>query len=185
VRAKDSIDAIKITKNWVNRFIIDHDICPFAKKVLTHDQIDFYAIEETDIEECLIDVIAKLQQLRQSPEIETTLLIYEQSFSDFDDYLDFVAIANQLLEDQNLTDEFQIASFHPDYCFEGEDFSDAANFTNRSPFPMLHLLRQSSIEKGIEFYKNPELIPTKNIQRTRKMGNEVLNNIRLKCFDLS
>lgn len=188
---KESDDLINQTKNWINRFIIKLDICPFAKNVLMNDQIGFYVIEESETEECLMDVIAKLHELRKNPEIETTLLIYNQSFSDFDEYLDFVDIANQLIEEQCLANEFQLASFHPEYCFEDQgcfedqQHSDAANFTNRSPFPMLHLLRQSSIEKGLKFYKNPEQIPIRNIKRTRELGYKTLEKLRLECFDLS
>lgn len=187
VRASLSADGINLvieqTKCWVNKFIIHYDICPFAENVVSNNSIDYQVIAETEMEDCLLAMMEHLIQLDQSNEIETALLIFPKAVKDFDDYLEFLAIANQLIEDQGFDVDFQLASFHPDYCFEGDDPTDAANFTNRSPWPMLHLIRQSSIEKGLKFYKNPELIPEQNIKLTRELGADFLAKLREQCLN--
>jgi len=97
-------------------------------------------------------------------------LIFSAAYQRFDDYLELLYLANQLLEDLSYDGIYQIASFHPDYCFEGSKENDAANFTNRSPYPMLHLLREHSIEKAIENYDNIESVPENNINKLQKTG---------------
>jgi hypothetical protein len=173
---------IEQTKQWVDRFIIHYNICPFAENVVTSNSIDYQVITASEVEDCLLVMMDHLIKLDRGNEVETALLIFPNAVSNFDDYLEFLAIANQLIEDQGFDTDFQLASFHPDYCFEGEEEQDAANFTNRSPWPMLHLIRQSSIEKGLKFYKNPELIPERNIKLTRELGYNFLEKLRDKCL---
>jgi len=178
----DADTIIQQTKNWVNDFIIEYDICPFAEHVVEKQRIDYYVIDELNLENCLLQTIEQLINLDNSEDIETALLIFPEAVENFDDYLEFLAIANQLLEDQGFANDYQLASFHPDYCFEGEDKNDAANFTNRAPWPMLHLIRQSSIEQGLKFYKHPEQIPVRNIKLTRELGYEFLSELRQRCM---
>lgn len=173
---------IQQTENWVNEFIIKYNICPFAEHVVTKQLIEYCVIKDTSIEDCLLQMIEQLLKLDSSKNTETALLIFPYSVDDFDSYLEFLAIANQLIEDQGLSDDYQLASFHPDYCFAGEDKIDAANFTNRSPWPMLHLIRQSSIEQGLKFYQHPEQIPIRNIKLTRELGYEFLSALRERCM---
>ena len=173
---------IKQTERWVDSFIIHYNICPFAENVVTNQRIEYRVIAEPEMEECLLATIDHFIKLQRSDDVETALLIFPEAVTDFDNYLQFLAIANELIEDQGFADDFQLASFHPDYCFEGEDKDDAANFTNRSPWPMLHIIRQSSIEKGLQFYKNPEQIPVRNIKLTRELGYDFLNKLREKCM---
>jgi hypothetical protein len=106
------------------------------------------------------------------PATETTLLILPEGCTQFNDFLDLTAMAEQLLIDQGYEGVYQLASFHPDYCFAGEDENDPANYTNRSPYPMLHIIREASIEQALKTYPNPELIPERNIELTRKLGLE-------------
>ena len=174
---------IKQTQNWVEQFIIPHNICPFAKQVVENHSIDYKVIEEKNIEGCLLRVIEQLIKLDADSSIETRLLIFPTLVNDFDDYLEFLAIANQLIEDQGFDDDYQLASFHPDYCFEGVEQNDPANFTNRAPWPMLHLIRQSSVDKGLKFYDNPEQIPEINIKLTRELGFDYLENLRRDCME--
>jgi len=178
----DDKQMIQQSKNWINDFIIAHNICPFAEQVVTNQSIDLDVINDSDYEECLVQLIQKLIVLDENKKIETALMIFPEAVKDFDDYLEFLAIANQLIEDQGFDDDYQLASFHPDYCFEGEATDDAANFTNRAPWPMLHLIRQSSIDKGLEFYKHPEQIPENNIKLTRELGYDFLNDLRQRCM---
>ena len=94
---------------------------------------------------------------------------------DFDDYLDFLAVAEALLVEQGYEGTYQLASFHPDYCFDGAEQDDPANFTNRSPWPMLHLLREAGLEQALAHYPEPEAIPERNIERMGQLGSERLS----------
>ena len=111
-----------------------------------------------------------MQRLDFAKEIETTLLILPNGHQDFDDYLELVDYAERLLEQQGYEGIYQIATFHPFYCFHGSEKNDPANFTNRSPYPILQLLREESIEKALEKYPHPEKIPERNIQFAREKG---------------
>ncbi|MDQ7090142.1 MAG: DUF1415 domain-containing protein [Methylococcales bacterium] len=158
------------TENWLNKFIIAHNICPFAQAVVT-DKSLYYAVDNaTDSACCLQQLIIECERLDNQNTIETTLLIYTNTFKNFEDFLDYVDLANALLEAQNYEGVYQLASFHPDYCFADVDETDASNYTNRSPFPMLHLIREASIEKVLDSYPNPESIPVRNIALTRSLG---------------
>lgn len=169
------------TENWLKSIIIHFNICPFAKAVVDKNAVYYCVDESQKTEENLQTLIEEVQRLDNDSEIETTLLIYASAFADFDDYLDYLAMANQLLEMQGYEGVYQLASFHPSYCFEGADESDAANYTNRSPYPMLHLLREASIEKALEYYPNPEKIPEQNIKLTRALGLEKMQTLLAAC----
>lgn len=158
------------TQAWLKSFVIEYNICPFAKRELERGSIRFSINSDTDIEQCLQHLMQECDLLDTEPGIETTLLVYANAFAEFDDYLDFVEIAEVLLAEQGYEGIYQLASFHPDYIFEGSEPDDAANYTNRSPYPMLHLLRESSIEQAVAAYPNPEAIPLRNIELTRKLG---------------
>jgi len=179
---QSSSTIIKQTEKWIDSFIIHYNICPFAKQVVDNQRIDYQVVSNPEIEDCLIYLIEYLIKLDTDKNFETALLIFPESVGDFDGYLEFLAIANQLIEDQGFDQDFQLASFHPDYCFEGEDEDDPANFTNRAPWPMLHLIRQASIEKGLAFYPNPQQIPKDNIKLTRELGFEFLQKLRESCM---
>lgn len=161
---------IKKTINWLTSFIINYNICPFAKREHEKNSIHYVVVEPTLIHHCLEVIFTECQRLDNQLDIETTLIIFPTQFMQFDDYLDFVAMAESLLIDQHYQGVYQLASFHPDYYFEGEKINDPANYTNRSPYPMLHLIRESSLEKALKSYSHPELIPERNIQLLRKMG---------------
>lgn len=158
------------TQNWLQDFVIGYSICPFAKRELERSSIRFSVNRDADIEHCLQHLIQECDRLDTDPGIETTLLIYPDAFADFDNYLDFLEIAEALLAEQGYEGIYQLASFHPGYIFQGCEPDDPANYTNRSPYPMLHLLRESSIEQAIAAYPNPENIPERNVELTRKLG---------------
>ena len=167
----------KQTEAWLTSFIIKYNICPFAKREHDRGSIYYSVVESNKIEQCLEAVFTECQRLDSQTEIETTLLIYPNNFAQFDDYLDFLSMAESLLFEQNYEGIYQLASFHPHYCFEGENSLDPANYTNRSPYPMLHLIREASLERAIRSHPNPELIPERNIKLTRGMGLEKIQAI--------
>ncbi len=173
---------IAATKRWVERFIIRFNICPFAGKVFTQEQIHYVVVSDQSMEKGLLAFHHACQQLDANLETDTTLLIYPDQFADFAAYLDFVDLAQSLLIDFDYEGIYQIASFHPDYQFAGSAIDDPANYTNRSLYPMLHLLRESSVEKAIEFHDDPEAIPAQNIAFAQAEGLEKMKQWREDCW---
>ncbi|ACV27967.1 DUF1415 domain-containing protein [Kangiella koreensis] len=168
---------IKATRYWLEHAVIGFNFCPFAKREFVRQSIRYWVSEADKIETALEDLMAAVTELEKDSSIETTLLILPQGFADFDDYLDLLDMANQLMAMQELEGIFQLASFHPDYCFDGQLKNDPANYTNRSPYPMLHLLREASIEKALEFVDDPDAIPERNVEFAREKGADVFKAI--------
>lgn len=164
------IQVITSVKEWINDVIIGLNFCPFAKKEVIRDTIRYCVSEDTSENKALSLVIDELAYLDNNDETQTTLIIFSKGFSDFERYLDLVDGANQFIERGGYSGLYQLATFHPDYCFDGEDSNDAANYTNRSPYPILHLLREDSLEQVLKNYPNPENIPDNNIAKARKLG---------------
>ena len=177
-----SENIIKQTEAWLTSFIIDYNICPFAKREHDRASIRYSVIESNELEQCLESVFKECQVLDSETKIETTLIIFPKSFNQFDDYLDFLSFAESLLIEQHYEGIYQLASFHPEYCFDGEASTDPANYTNRSPYPMLHLIREASLEHALNTYPNPETIPERNIKLTRELGLEKLQAILQKSY---
>ena len=175
---------IVATQNWLKTIIIEYSICPFAKRELERGSIRFVVSHDTDIEICLSNLMLECDRLNSDAGIETTLIIYDQAFICFDDYLDFVELAEELLLVEDYEGVYQLASFHPDYCFEGAKQDDAANYTNRSPYPMLHLLRETSIDRAIDTYPQTEDIPQRNIELTRKLGLAKMQALLAACYSM-
>ena len=175
---------IQQTKCWLENFIIKHNICPFAKPVYEHDSIHYLIFRDENIEEALQELISECTNLEDNDETETSLLIYPDAFMNFDDYIDFVALANELINQQGYEGVFQLASFHPQYQFADTEVNDPANFTNRSPYPMLHLIREASLELALKNYPNPEQIPERNINFAREQGLEKMQAVLSHCLNL-
>ncbi|MDW3647434.1 MAG: DUF1415 domain-containing protein [Bacteroidia bacterium] len=169
--------AISQSKDWIEQVVIAEQFCPFAKVPFEQDKIRYWVLKGIDQEEHLEILVRELEHLDQHEEIETSLLIFPQALEAFEDYLDFLAMAMELSEEQGYEGVFQIASFHPHYQFEGAEKSDASNYTNRSPYPMLHLLREESVEKAIQLHPNTEAIPQRNIEHAQKLGSEYFEKI--------
>ncbi len=154
--------------------MIGLNLCPFASPPFQNNNIEYTVNLSKSTEQHLHQLAECFTRLDTSADIETSLLIYPEAYQSFNDYLDFLDIANHLLEDLNYAGTYQIASFHPNYCFEGSSKNDASNFSNRSPYPMLHLIRESSLEKAIESHPSVEQIPTKNIRKLQEIGYQQL-----------
>ena len=178
---KNSTQIIEQTQCWISQFIIQHNICPFAKREFEKNRIHYEVVISEKLENQLQELIYSCEQLDREDDIETSLLIVPNGLSDFDDYLDFLELANELMHQQGYESVYQLASFHPNYCFEGVESDDASNFTNRSPYPMLHLIREASLEKALIHYPKPEEIPARNIEYTREMGVNSLERILKDC----
>lgn len=172
---------ISASQAWLNNFVIHYNICPFARREQEKNSIRYLVLEGDDTEQHLEALIVEAEYLDHHPASETSLLIFSDGYQDFDDFLDLVAIADDLLIDQGYEGVYQLASFHPDYCFADASPDDAANYTNRSPYPMLHIIREASIETALTKYPDPEQIPERNMQLTRKLGLEKLQTLLETC----
>ena len=165
---------VTATRRWLEAAVIGLDLCPFARAVHVQDRIR-YAVSAAETPEALLaDLIDELRALAAADpaQIETTLLIHPGTLADFLDYNDFLGVADAALADLGLTGILQIASFHPDYRFAGSAPGDVENCTNRSPYPMLHLLREASVERAVEAYPDAEAIWERNVEALRRLGRD-------------
>lgn len=159
-------------QDWLVKAVIGLNLCPFAKSVHVKEQIRYTVSEAKTVEALLEDLAKELEHLAEtSPDkTDTTLLIHPHVLQDFMDYNEFLDLADSLLEQLDLDGELQIASFHPQYQFAGTEVDDITNFTNRSPYPALHLLREDSLDKAVEAFPEAEAIFETNIATMQKLG---------------
>jgi len=166
------------TKKWIIDVVIGCNFCPFAANVVKQKTI-FYKVEENkEVETCLASFVLEMERLDNDPAIETSFLIFPNAFQQFDDYLDLISLAEELLKRKGYEGIYQVASFHPLYLFANSDENDPANYTNRSIYPMLQLLREESIDKALANYKDPESIPARNINFAKEKGLAYMKMLR-------
>jgi hypothetical protein len=165
---------IAATRRWLERAVIGLNLCPFAKAVYVKEQVRYVVSNATTPEALLETLMEELQHLSDTAaeKVDTTLLIHPFVLTDFQDYNEFLDVADAALEDMQLEGELQVASFHPDYQFADTDVNDIANYTNRAPYPILHLLREDSIARAVEAFPEAEEIFEKNIETMEKLGHE-------------
>lgn len=163
-------DNIQRMQRWVENFIVDLNVCPFAKREVIKNSIRYAESMDTD-DNTVFDLLSnELTKLCNHTEIETTILLLPRLDSDFEAFLNVAGFAQQIIQLQGLNGQFQVAHFHPQYQFTGAAVNDPANYTNRAPHAALHLLREASVERAIRGYKNADEIPEHNIQRLRELG---------------
>lgn len=170
---------ITATQHWIKRMVIGQNLCPFAKQPFAQGRIRYVLCEaeaEKELMACLQQEMTLLADYRQT-QWSTTLIVHPHVLTNFYDYNDFLAVADRLLAKAGLEGVLQIASFHPDYQFAGAASDDVTNFTNRSPYPMLHLLKEAEVEAAIAHYPEPEFIPERNVRRMRELGLEGIKAI--------
>jgi hypothetical protein len=173
---------IEQTKKWIADVVVGCHFCPFAAQVIKEQKVHFEVTTDTAMENCLSALLRELTRLDGDNTIETTFLIFPAAFAHFDDFLGLVALAEQRLKQNRYSGIYQLASFHPLYRFAEATDHDAANYTNRSLYPMLHLLRETSIDKALAHYKNPENIPATNTALARDKGLAAMDKLRETCF---
>jgi len=174
---------IEETERWIKSVVIDCNFCPFAAKALFKKSIRYIVLDNADKDAALESLKNELLYLDENDSIETTLIIFSNNFTEFDSYLSLVKQSERMLSKLDYDGVYQVASFHPDYCFAGAEPDDAANYTNRSVYPMLHLLREESITKALSTFKNPELIPEHNIEFARNKGLQYMQVLRASCMN--
>ncbi len=172
------------TVNWIKKVVIGCNFCPFAAKALAKKSVRYIIIETTDFKTALTALANEFEFLNNNENIETTFIIFSEGFSDFLQYLDLVDKGERLLTKEDYEGVYQLASFHPQYLFVGSDENDAANYTNRSPYPMLHILREDSITKALGNFDDPDSIPEKNIDFAKTKGLEYMKMLAASCVSL-
>lgn len=165
-------DAEAATRAWVRTMVIGLNLCPFAKGAEDSGRVRYAATEATDRDAVYQFFLAELERLvlADPKELETTLVIIPNHLQHFDDYLDFLEIAEDCIVEADLEGVVQVASFHPDYYFQDEDPADVSNYTNRAPHPVLHLLREDTLTLVLDTYPDAEEIPVRNVNLMREMG---------------
>ena len=165
---------IGATRNWLERAVIGLNLCPFAKAVYVKEQVRYVVATATAPEQLLETLMDELQHLSDTDaaKIDTTLIIHPFVLGDFEDYNEFLDVADAALEDMQLDGELQVASFHPLYQFADTDINDISNYTNRAPYPILHLLREESIERAVAAFPQAEDIFEKNIETMEQLGHD-------------
>lgn len=159
---------------WLNEVVIGLNLCPFSGKPTRENRVRFFVSAATDDEILLQDLQQEMELLDQKPanEIETTLVIAPNHLQDFFDYNQFLQWTGQLLKRNRWVGVYQLATFHPDYCFADAEPDDAENLTNRAPYPILHIIREASLEKALDYYDDVDAIPENNKIRVEALTVE-------------
>lgn len=165
-------DVLAATRRWLEEAVIGLNLCPFAKSVYVKNQVRIVVSRARHIDAFLDDLDRELELLKTTPaeEVETTLLVHPTLFPDFLVFNDFLNVADEVLVEHELEGVVQIAPFHPDFVFDGEPEGDMSHYTNRSPYPTLHLIREEGLGKAIDCYGNTDEIYERNIEVLRKLG---------------
>ncbi|MEG0150388.1 MAG: DUF1415 domain-containing protein [Comamonas sp.] len=165
---------IEDTVRWLEKAVIGLNLCPFAKGVHVKGQIHYVVSNATDAEGVAGDLYLELEALAEAnaEKRDTTLLILPLALQDFLDFNDFLEVADSMVDELDLGGILQVASFHPQFQFEGTEVDDVTNCTNRAPYPILHLLREDSIDKAVEVFPEAESIYERNMETLEKIGLE-------------
>ena len=166
--------AIEDTQKWLIEAVVGLNLCPFAKAVVVKDMVRYRVCASAEPADLLALLREELQHLANADpdQLDTTLLIAPKALPDFLDFNDFLADCDDLLMELELDGMLQVADFHPLYQFGGTEVDDIENFTNRTPYPTLHLLREASMDKAVEAYPDAALIFDRNIEVLNKLGHE-------------
>jgi len=173
------------TRAWLAEIVIGLQLCPFAKQVQVKGQIRYFVSQAQTAEDLLQDLLHELQALSVADPalVDTTLLIHPYALTEFLAYNDFLSIVEYAVEDIGLAGRLQVASFHPDYRYEGNTPDDLANYVTRSPYPMLHLLREASVERAVSVFPDASLIVDRNKQTLRALGIDGWRRLMARVWD--
>ena len=173
---------VEETRNWISKVVVGCNFCPFAARELKRGSIRYSILRTEDLKTILEKLADELAKLDINPEIETTLIILPESFENFELYLDMIGLCEDLVSELDYEGIYQIASFHPEYVFAGASADDPSNYTNRSVYPMIHILREASITKVLENIAHPEDIPRNNIRYTKEKGLAYMQVLKNSCY---
>lgn len=173
---------IKAVETWVDTLVVGLNLCPFARRELLADRVRFSVTDATTEEQLLAELQTELALLNREDSVETILLIHPEVLQDFYDYNQFLDYVDALLQEMGLEGVYQVASFHPDYQFGGTEPDDAENYTNRSPYPILHLIREASLAQAIANHPDSGGIPERNITLVNSLGRDKMQALLQACF---
>jgi len=180
----DEAGVIRACERWVRELVVGRGLCPFAALPLEAGRVRFAVCHESGLDAIYRALLGEIDWFVQPPvaaDWETGLLIVPHGLEAFDDYLDLLYSAQQVIERVGLEEQLQLASFHPDYRFDGLAEDDPANYSNRSPYPMFHLLRQASVTRALAAFPAPEEIPRRNSEQLRHLGLSCLQQRLARC----
>ncbi len=168
--------ALELTRQWVDKIVIGLNLCPFAAPDQRAGRVRYALSEATSEDQAVADFLSELERIQQADEtdVATTLLVFTHTAQDFHLYLDLLDQCQFALERAGLEGVFQLASFHPEYCFAGVDPDHISHWTNRSPLPMIHIIREGQMSRILARFKDADQIPERNIARLEQMGREGL-----------
>jgi hypothetical protein len=175
-------NSIITTQRWIQSFVVELNLCPFAQHVTARDVIRYTVCANESLQDILHALHEEMDWLDSDPETETSFLILTSGMKDFSDFNDCLAMAQELLVMMNWVGRYQLVGFHPHHQFDGTDPDDAENYTNRSPYPMVHILRESSVTQAVDATANIALIPKRNTDTLNQLGVEVLIKRWQDCF---
>lgn len=169
-------EAPVLTQQWVEALVVGLNLCPFAAPEVRNDTIRYAVSHSDNLDGAVQDFLAELQRIQSSEEaaLSTSLVSFTETAVTFDSFLDLLDRCQNALEDAGLEGVFQLASFHPQYCFAGVAADDISNWTNRAPFPTIHIIREGQMSRVLVHYKTPEEIPERNMALMEKLGREGL-----------
>ncbi|MCU7850604.1 MAG: DUF1415 domain-containing protein [Candidatus Thiodiazotropha sp. (ex Monitilora ramsayi)] len=176
------LDAVRC---WVEKTVVGLNLCPFAAAPMRGDRIRYQRCLAESPEGIYHELLAEMEALIGLSEAtaETSLFVVPRGLADFGEYLDLFATAEAVIPEAGLDGILQLASFHPDYCFDGSLPDDPANYTNRSPYPMFHLIREAPLARALEHYPDPEGIPERNMALLRELGFEEMQRRLAACLE--
>ena len=171
----------RTTARWLEDIVINLNLCPFARREWEAGRVRVF-VSDAKTESALAEaLVEEVRHLLNHDKVETTLLVHPEVLTDFEEYNQFLDQVDHLVSELELEGVLQVATFHPDYQFFGTEPDALDNFTNRSPYPMLHLLREDSLEAAIERHPDPQGIPEKNISRLNDMGLDTVQALLFAC----
>lgn len=180
----DNETIISQTKKWIIDVVIACNFCPFASREVKRGSIHYEVLPDANTDDTMKAVLNIMKLMDENRDVETALLILPNGFENFEDYLDLVETAESLLEENDYEGIYQVASFHPQYLFAGAPADDPSNYTNRSPYPMLHLLREESVSKAIDGHPDIDNVPYQNIQFAKEKGLPYMQQLLASCLNL-
>ncbi|MDO6513993.1 MULTISPECIES: DUF1415 domain-containing protein [unclassified Neptuniibacter] len=169
-------EAATLTQQWVESIVVGLNLCPFAAPEVRKRAIRYCVSHATELDVAIQDFLNELQHIQncKESELSTSLISFTETAIDFYSFLDLLDMCQDALEDAGLDGVFQLASFHPQYCFAGVDADHISNWTNRAPFPTIHIIREGQMSRVLMHYKTPEEIPERNIALMETLGREGL-----------
>ncbi|NNE28243.1 MAG: DUF1415 family protein [Saprospiraceae bacterium] len=171
-----------VTDQWVKEVVIDLGLCPFAGKSILEKRLSTRVITSTVQEKIFEEFIEEIYSLENDPNLESSLITVPNAFSSFDSFLEAIAFSKELLSMSGFAVDYQVAFFHPQFVFEGVEENDPSNFTNRSPYPTFHPIKEKAMSRAIDSHAEIESVPLQNIEKTRNLGLDHMQNLLKNCY---